>query len=113
MKRQTMILQVSLGVMLSHAALAASPYDGVYSGSATWAGNGHGPCQPPPDFKVTIRDGQFNYGRPEDRVPVTVGPDGSFSAQSGQRYLQGKVSGAQMTASTSGGNCNYLWSLRK
>ena len=93
--------------------LAASPADGVYTGSTTWAGNGSSRCTGLPEFKVTIRDGAITYGGGDTRVPVTIAPDGSFSAQSGQRYLQGRVVGGQLNATTSGGACNYIWSLKR
>ena len=100
-------------IFLGQAAVAASPFDGVYSGATTWAGNGNRRCTGVPDFKITVREGQFNYGGGGDRIPVTVAADGKFSAQSGQRYLEGRITGNQLTATTSGGACNYIWDLRK
>lgn len=99
-------------VLAFQAANAASPFDGVYNGSTYAAGNGYSCNGNVPEFKVTVRDGQFNYGGGGNRVPVVVAPDGSFSAQSGQRYLQGKIVGNHMTGSTAGG-CNYIWDLHK
>ena len=97
---------------LARPAAATSPFDGVYNGSTYAAGNGYSCNGAVPEFKVTVRDGQFNYGGGGNRVPVVVAADGSFSAQSGQRYLQGKIVGNRMTGSTAGG-CNYIWDLRK
>lgn len=103
---------VVCSILAARPATAASPFDGVYSGATTWAGNGNSCNGAVPEFKVTVRDGKFNYGGGGSRVPVEIGADGKFSAQSGQRYLQGRISGNQMSATSSGG-CNYIWELRK
>ena len=102
-------------ILLGPAAMAATPFDGVYRGTYYPAGNGNVRCPSGGDFSVTITDGKFTYGGAGDgeRVTAIVGADGSFTAQSGQRYLQGKIQAGQMSASTSGGRCNYIWSLKK
>ena len=95
--------------------MAASPFDGVYRGTYTPAGNGNVRCPNGGDFSVVVADGKFTYGGSGEgeRVTATVGADGSFSAQSGQRYLRGRIEAGQMTASTAGARCNYIWSLKK
>ena len=112
--RSIAMLAAASCLLLAQPAGAASTFDGVYTGATSAAGNGNARCPDTrPDFRITVRDGQLNYGGGGDRVPVTVGADGSFSAQSGQRYLQGKISGGRLSATTSGGRCNYVWDLQK
>lgn len=102
-------------VFLPCAVWAAGPFDGVYRGTYYPAGNGNARCPDGREFSVTITDNKFTYGGAGDgeRVTATVGPDGRFSAQSGQRFLQGTIRNGQLDASTSGSRCNYVWSLKK
>lgn len=102
-------------VVFGPSAQAASPFDGVYRGSYTPSGNGNTRCPAGKDFSVNVVDGKFSYaGAGEgERATASIAADGSFSAQSGQRYLQGKIQSGQMIATTSGSRCNYSWSLRK
>ena len=106
---------VYASVLLGPTVLADTPFDGVYRGTYYPAGNGNARCPEGKTFSITVTDGKFSYAGAGDgeRAIASVGPDGSFSAQSGQRYLQGKIQSGQMTASTSGSRCNYIWSLNK
>ena len=106
---------VAAATAITAGAWAASPFDGTYHGTYTWAGNGNATRCGGGDMRVTVTDGKFAYTPlgGAGSATATVGPDGSFSAQAGDRYLSGKIQGDQLTGTTTGGRCNFIWALKK
>lgn len=89
---------------------AATPFDGVYKGGNTLAGGGGTRCAAAVNFNVVVKDGVFEWRLGNETAPVRVGPDGSFSGQSGVRFINGRIVDGKLTASTTGSVCNYTWS---
>lgn len=93
-------------------ARAASPFDGTYKGDFRLSG-GAGQCPAGGPFTVRVTDGKFDWGTGPDRTAVTIAADGSFSAQSGRRFLNGKAANGAIAARTSGGSCDYAWTIAR
>ena len=82
---RSVVLAMSTAAIWGMPAQAASPFNGSYAGKATWADSGNARCTISMDFTVNVPDRTFNFGQADARISIAVGPDGSFSGQSGQR----------------------------
>jgi hypothetical protein len=111
--RRTLPALTILGLTMTAAAFAATPFDGTYRGEYSSIGGAGARCPAGSAMTLTIRDGQFTWRNQSDATPIQVGPDGSFSGQNGRRFVTGRVAGGKITATTSGLACNYAWSLSK
>lgn len=90
-------------------AVAATPYDGVYKGGNTLNGGGGTRCPAAVTWNVVVRDGKFEWRIGNETAVVEVRPDGSFTGQSGNRFINGRIANGTLTAATSGSTCNYTW----
>ena len=104
---------VGLWCLASGAAWAATPFDGVYRGNFENAGGPGMRCPAGAAIAFTVRDGAFTWRLPAGEVSVPVGIDGSFSAQNGSRFVNGRITDGRMTARTTGGPCFYTWTLAR
>ncbi len=102
--------------LLPAAASAQAPVDGVFVGGADISGAAggraaNGRCNQTMRFTLHVRDRSFVWRLPTSQVPVAIAPDGSFSAQNGSRFINGRIQGTHLAAQTTGRGCSYVWSL--
>ncbi len=101
-------------VLAAVPARAALPVDGVYKGSAALGANRNGHCGPGITFNLVVTDGAFTWGGlNQEKIVVRVGPDGTFNAQNGRRFMQGRIANGTLTAHVSAEYCEYDWSLTR
>lgn len=90
------------------------PVDGVYDGTASLVGTTARRCEALYTFKLYVKNRAFTWSLPNQiKVQVPVGADGTFAAENGQRFLNGKIAGNRLAATTTGRGCGYIWSFTR
>ena len=115
------VAATGLGIALSAgSASAQSPgYDGNYIGPRILVGEHVGnrsnphPCEAQHMTAVHVQGGRFKWQMSSGLVDVTVGADGSFSANNGGWTLTGRITGGHFTADYEAGLCSFHYDLPK
>jgi hypothetical protein len=119
-----MVLGLALG--LTHGAMAAGPFDGVYAGTQRETRNNNsGMCQNinRDNIRIAISNSMISYHWGPVPLETTIAADGSFSVDhtgmaatrgaSAVISLKGKVTGGNLEADVGGSACAGHLSLKK
>lgn len=96
---------------------APQPIDGTYHGLTQTIRGTAMSCGNQNEFTVTVTNHTINFSLPQPEAewkPVvpfsaTIGPDGSFDAESGTSFMRGTVSHGHMQGQISGDICGFTF----
>ncbi len=100
---RVLVLTAALGLICISGAYAEDGIDGAYLGTYSNGGKkctGAGPASMIIHEHVVNR----NFG-PDTRLTAIVGPDGSFTSQSGQTSMSGKIKNGHVELSIANPDC--------
>jgi hypothetical protein len=112
----------ALSLLAASSTLAASPFDGTYSGRTMLTGAASSVCaKNGTPVQMTVIDGKVSYNHFGTILTGTVGADGSFSASGmnmrykppAQQSMSGRISGTSAEADTGTTTCPYHLTFRK